>query len=124
MRSLKVAGIVAMCVLFLATVANAGQNKFGVADSHTLALTSPTRVGDTLLPEGQYQVLHTMEGQNHVMVFKQLNIGSPIQVHVKCDLVQLKQKAQKTQTTFSLNAANERVLQSLVFEGDSAEHVF
>ena len=124
MRFLKVVGVVALCVLFLATVANAGQNKFGVADNNKLALTSPTLVGNTLLPPGQYSILHTMEGQNHIMVFKQLNTSKPAEVHVKCNLLPLQKRAERTETEYVLNAANEKVLRSLTFAGDTAEHVF
>jgi hypothetical protein len=95
-----------------------------VADSRTLTLTSPTRVGDTLLPQGEYRVLHTMEGQNHIMVFKQLNTSKPAEARVKCNLVALNKRAEENETIYVLNAAKERVLQSLVFKGDSAEHVF
>jgi hypothetical protein len=124
MRFLKVVAVVALCVLTLATLASAGQNKFGVADSRNLTLTSPTRVGDTMLPQGEYRVLHTMEGENHIMVFKQLNTSKPVEARVKCNLVSLNKRAEENQTTYVLNAANERVLHSLVFKGDSAEHVF
>jgi hypothetical protein len=43
---------------------------------------------------------------------------------VKCTLVPLPQKAAADQTIYQLNASNERVLQELVFRGDSAKHVF
>ncbi|MGB7586118.1 MAG: hypothetical protein WBM11_14840 [Terriglobales bacterium] len=124
MRFLKMVALVALCVLTLAGLSSAGQNKFGVADSRHLTLTSPTRVGDTLLPAGEYQVLHSMEGTNHIMLFKQLNVSKPVQTRVKCNLVPLDKRAERTETNYMLNAANERVLRSLVFEGDSAEHVF
>jgi hypothetical protein len=124
MRLLKVVAVVALCVLTLATLASAGQNKFGVADSRNLTLNSPTRVGNTLLPQGEYRILHTMEGQNHIMVFKQLNTSKPAEARVTCKLVPLDKRAEKTETNYVLNAANERMLRSIVFEGDSAEHVF
>src|SRR5215831_5656360 len=87
MRQFKVVVLLALCVLSLAVVANAGPNKFGVADSRNLTLTSATRVGETLLPQGEYRVLHTMEGENHFMLFKQLNAGTPAEARVKCQLV-------------------------------------
>ena len=43
---------------------------------------------------------------------------------VTCTLVPLSQKAPENETIYELNAANERVLQSLVFKGDTAKHVF
>lgn len=45
-------------------------------------------------------------------------------VKAKCQLVQLGKKADKTSTVYQVNAANERVLQELVFAGDRSKHVF
>jgi hypothetical protein len=124
MRFLKVVAVVAMCVLGLSLLASAGENKFGVADSRRITLNEPMRVGDLLLPSGDYQVLHTMDGDQHIMIFKQLNTNRPAEARVQCQLVPLQKKAERTETGYVLNAANERVLHSLVFRGDSAQHVF
>ena|SRR5579864_7454610 len=125
MRFMKVVAVVAMCLfLGLSVLAGTSQNKFGVADSQKIMFSEPIRVGDTLLPSGEYQVLHSMDGDQHIMVFKQLNTQRPAEVRVQCQLVPLKQKAARTETRFAFNAANERVLQVLVFKGDSAQHVF
>ena len=124
MRFLKVVAVVAMCVLGLSLLARASENKFGVADSSRITFFDPIRVGDTLLPSGEYQVLHTMDGDHHVMVFKQLNSKRPAEARVQCQLVPLQKKADRTETGYTLNAANERVLHTLIFRGDSAQHVF
>jgi hypothetical protein len=63
-----------------------------------------------------------MEGQEHVMVFQRV-IGKN-EFKVKCTLVPLPKKADQDQSTFEVNAANEKVLQELQFSGDSAKHVF
>jgi len=124
MRSSKYVFMIGICVLGLSTLAIAGQNQFGVADSHNLNLSTPTRVGDVLLPKGEYQVLHSMEGQDHVMVFKQLKTKKPAEVRVKCQLVTLETRARQNEQSYVLNASNERVLHALIFRGDSAQHVF
>ena len=122
MKSLKTTVLCIAVLLTFAALLSAGTNKFGVADVRTLKLTAPTRVGDVLLPQGEYQVLHTMEGDNHVMVFKQLS--GKAEARVKCKLVPLKEKANRNAVTYVFNDAKERVLQTLVFSGDKAEHVF
>jgi hypothetical protein len=124
MRSFRFVAVFAMCVLALSLFANAKENKFGVADSRVITFVAPTRIGGVLLPKGSYKVLHTMEGQNHVMVFTQLNGKNPVETKVKCQLVPLKNRADRDEQTFELNAAKERVLHSLVFRGDTAQHVF
>jgi len=125
MRVGKVIALVILCVLGASLVVQAGTNKFGVSDSRDIKFTGPTRVGDVLLPTGDYKVLHTMEGENHIMVFKQVNTkATPAQARVKCTLVPLTAKADQTQQTYRLNDANERVLHELVFRGDTAKHLF
>lgn len=124
MRSLKFVAVVAMCTLGLILLANASRNKFGVADSRNIQITAPTLVGGVLLPAGDYKVLHTMEGQDHIMVFTQLKAKKPAEVRVKCQLVPLAKRAERDEQGFTINAANERVLRSLVFKGDLAQHVF
>lgn len=121
MRSLKLMGIL-ICVLVLGTIAMAGENSMGVRDVSNVTFVAPMRVGAVTLPAGQYVVRHTMEGQEHVMVFQQ--VRGKDQVKVKCTLVPLAQKADQDQTIYQLNASNERVLLELVFRGDSAKHVF
>jgi hypothetical protein len=112
-----------VCVMGLSVLASAGQNQFGVADTRQIRFDNPTWVGDTLLPSGNYQVLHTMQGDTHIMVFEQKGKKSA-EVRVKCTLVPLQAKALQTETMYILNDKNERVLQALTFQGDSARHQF
>lgn len=124
MRIMKVAAVIAICVLGLSVLASAAENKFGVADSQKITFSEPIRVGNTLLPSGDYQVLHQMNGNEHIMLFKRLHSSHPAEARVQCQLVPLQKKAARTETQFALNAANERVLHGLIFAGDSAQHVF
>ena len=124
MRLSKSSVVMAVCVLGLSLLAVAGQNQFGVSDSRKVSFTSPMKVGNVLLPQGDYLVLHTMEGQDHVMIFKQLNTKKPAEARVKCQLVTLASKAPRDEQIYLVNGADVRVLHSLVFRGDSAQHVF
>lgn len=124
MRSFRFVAVFAMCILGLTLFANAKENKFGVADSRVITITQPTRIGEVLLPKGEYQVVHAMQGQDHVMVFTQLRTKKPVEARVKCQLLPLTKKADHDEQTFAINAANERVLHTLVFRGDTAQHVF
>lgn len=118
--------IVAVLVFFIlvSLFAIAGQNSMGVADTYRVSFTEKTRVADTVLPKGDYEIRHVMEGQDHIMVFHQLGTKKPAEVRAKCTLVPLVAKADADQKIFTLNAANERVLQELIFKGDKAKHVF
>ena len=124
MRNLKSSALFFALILCLSSMLQAGTNKYGVADVRKVTLTAPTRVGDVLLPQGDYEVRHMMEADNHMMVFKQLGTNKPAQARVKCNLVALKERADQTQVVYESNGANERVLRTLRFRGDLAEHVF
>jgi len=110
-------------VLMMVSMAASEEKNLGIRDVARVTFVAPTRVGNTLLPAGDYLVRHTMEGQEHFMVFQAVRGKTP-EVKVKCTLIQLAQKADRNETVYSLNAANERVLQELVFRGDTAKHVF
>jgi hypothetical protein len=123
MRNIFAGMLVLMCVFMLAAV-SAAENQMGIRDSYKVNFTEKVRVADTLLPQGNYEIRHVMEGSNHIMVFRQLGTKKPIEVRAKCTLVPLGAKADRDEKIYVLNAANERILQELVFKGDTAKHVF
>jgi hypothetical protein len=123
MRHIFAGILILMCVFMLGAL-SAAENQLGIADKYQVNFSEKVRVADTLLPQGNYEIRHVMEGSEHIMVFRQLGTKKPIEVRAKCTLVPLSAKADKDQTMYVLNAANERVLQELVFKGDRAKHVF
>jgi hypothetical protein len=123
MRQVLAGILVLMCVLMLGAV-SAAENQLGIADKYQVNFTEKVRVADTLLPQGNYEIRHVMEGSDHIMVFRQMGTKKPVEVRAKCTLVPLSVKASDDQKIYVLNAANERVLQELVFKGDRAKHVF
>jgi hypothetical protein len=122
MRSMKAIGIISLCVLALSLAALAGEKSLGVADVRHITFSDPVRIGTTLFKPGEYEVRHTMAGEEHIMLFK--IVGTKDQIKVKCTLVPLTQKADQTRTVYELDAANTRVVRELVFRGDTAKHVF
>lgn len=124
MRSMKAVFVVVSCVLLLGICAVAGQNSMGVSDRYQVTFTEKVVVAGTLLPSGDYEILHVMDGPNHIMVFRQLGVKKPIEVRAKCTLVALLGKAEESQKIYELNSTNERTLKSLTFKGDRASHVF
>ena len=123
MRASKWLMVIIVCVTALAISAMASAMP-GVADVQKISFESPIRIGGTLVPAGSYEVRHGMEGDNHIMVFHDVNRKKATDVRVKCTLVPLAQKADETQKIYIVNAAKEEVLQELVFRGDTAKHVF
>ena len=119
MRFLKVLGLL-LCML--SVMALAKENKMGIHEFNRVSFDTPVHVGSALLPAGDYVVRHRMEGQEHVMVFQR--VYTKEEIKVKCTLVPLAKKAEKDQSSFQVNAANEKVLVELQFSGDTAKHVF
>lgn len=125
MRQTRIAGIfISICVVMLCVFAVAGQNQLGVANSYQVSFSENVWVADTMLPQGNYEIRHVMDGENHIMVFRQLGVRKPAEVRAKCTLVSLPEKAAVDQKGYVVNAANERVLHELIFKGDRAKHVF
>jgi len=123
MRNIFAGVLILMCVFMLATV-SAADNQMGIRDTYKVTFTEKVLVADTLLPQGNYEIRHVMEGSNHIMVFRQLGTKKPVEVRAKCTLVSLGAKADRDERIYVVNAANQRVLQELVFKGDTAKHVF
>jgi len=110
-------------ILCAASLAQATtDNSLGIATKQTITFSSPTIVGGTLLPAGEYQVLHQMQGDEHIMVFKGVG-GTKGEAKAKCSLVPLPAKATRTEQRYIENAKNEHVLQEMTFKGDSSKHV-
>jgi hypothetical protein len=116
-----------MAVLMLVSIAGlamAELNQYGVADIQKVTFNDPMKIGQVVLPKGEYKVQHVMEGENHIMVFTQQRVANPAEARIKCELVKLTSKAERTQLLYTQDASNTRILQEIVFKGDTAKHVF
>ena len=118
MRILRFLGLL-LCVCSVMAVA--ADNNLGIKEENRVKFDNPVRIGSANLPAGEYVVRHTMQGEEHVMVFRR-QIGND-EFKVKCTLVPLAQKAPQTQTIYEI-AGNDRIVQEMVFRGDKAKHVF
>jgi len=116
-----IAVLLAVITILACATALAKNKTLGIDEQRYLVLSAPTMVGGTLLPAGNYNVKHEMNGQTHVMVFKQVN--GTAEAKANCNLVPLAKKAETDTVRFTVNAKNQRVLQEMTFGGDSATHV-
>jgi hypothetical protein len=124
MRAMKAGAVLAIFVIGVSVLLNAGQNKFGVADEQRAIFSHAIRVGDTVLSKGEYKIEHTMEGTDHIMVFTQLKTSKPATARAKCQLVPVEPKVQATYFSYLKSTAADYVLQEMAFKGDLAKHVF
>jgi hypothetical protein len=110
-----------MMTLCVSVILAAKDNPMGVAPKQTFTLYSATVIGGTLVPAGDYTVNHEMQGQTHIMIFKQ--VGGKAEVKTTCSLVPLTAKATRSEQRFVENAKKQQVLVEMTFKGDTAKHV-
>ncbi len=119
-RKIMFAVLIGLVLVLIGSMA-AKDNPMGIATKQTINFTEPTVVAGSLLPAGDYNITHEMQGQTHIMIFKQINGNA--EAKAKCTLVPLTAKAQRTEQTYKQNAKNQRVLVEMTFYGDKATHV-
>ncbi|MBZ5511380.1 MAG: hypothetical protein LAN70_09450 [Acidobacteriia bacterium] len=86
----------------------------------SITFYNSTKVGTTMLPAGTYKAQQLVDGDNHVLVFK--DAGNKERARVNCTIEQLDNKAAETEYDTTKNDAGEKVLQSVVFGGDRYKH--
>jgi hypothetical protein len=123
-RKLLLTALVIFAVLVLTGTARAGANKYGIADKRPVRFYDPVWVGSVLLPAGEYEVRHNMQGEEHLMVFREMSAKTPAEARVRCTLVPVEKPIEQDQVGFTSNSAGQLVLHRLAFKGDRAEHLF
>src|SRR5271157_3117821 len=88
--------LLALFVVLLcnAVLLPAKDNSMGIAEKRAITLSAPTLVGGTVLPAGDYKVTHEMQGQTHIMIFKQSH--GTAEAKVRCELVPLNAKLSRS----------------------------
>ena len=117
----KIAILAILSIFLLGLTAVAADSSFGVGKTRHVNFSSATKVGDTVLPAGEYKVLHLMEGDTHIMVFKTMT--NQEKSRVKCTMVKLDKKADQTLSEMK-TIDNQNILTGLVFAGDTYRHSF
>ena len=118
---MKKIAAVAIIMMFVLGVAFAADPTFGVGKTRNITFNNDLKVGDKVLPAGEYKVLHLMEGTEHTLVFKSLmNVEK---VRVKCNMVQLNKKADETFAEYK-TVGSDHILAAIVFRGDNFRHEF
>ncbi len=114
-------GALLSAFILLGTMVSA--ENVAVGKAHDLTLRVPARVGEFTLAAGTYHVTHLMENGQHVMVFKAVR-GDKKEYRVSCKMRELPVAAAHDEQHYQEVSSKDRVLMSLVFAGDTVEHVF
>ncbi|MBV8207318.1 MAG: hypothetical protein JO041_11040 [Acidobacteria bacterium] len=118
-------GLAMFVLLGLGVALGSQLNQFGIADSQQVTFSTAVKIGDTLVPAGDYKVLHTMQGEDHIMLFEQQGVpkSKAGYAKVKCTLKPLDEAARTNEARFR-NESGVEILTLLQFKGDKAQHVF
>ncbi len=96
-------------------------------------LTSPVKVGDTVLKPGMYQVQHVEAGGDHVFVFREMSMPAGYKMsntpvgkevaRVKCKIEPARKKVSNTKIIFRTNAAGEKEISEVQVAGEAFRHL-
>lgn len=96
--------------------------------------TSSVRVGDVLLKRGMYQVQHTVEGENHVIVFKEVSMPAGYKMggtwvgkevaRLNCKVEATDKSVSNTKVYLRTNASGEKEIEKIQVAGEKVFHIF
>lgn len=115
----KIAILAIITAFLLGLTALAADPGFGIGKTRNITFSSATKVGDMVLPAGEYKVQHLLEGETHLLVFK--TTDNKEKVRVKCTMQKLDKKSPNTLSEMK-TIDNQNVLTGLVFSGDTYRH--
>jgi len=93
----------------------------GIGKTYKVTLHQQARVANVLLPAGDYRIQHVMEGEKHIMVFKD---QKGAEARAECTMVKIERKAEGDSAQFERGPNGERILKALTFKGETFEHRF
>jgi hypothetical protein len=136
-RTLVAAALLVSAIGFVSLAALAGTQKgqkdFTIGNKGEIHFNVPVKAGDTLLQPGMYQLQHVVEGNDHVVIFKTMEmpagyrhgntpVSKDITARVKCKVVAA-DKINKTSITLRTNAAGEKEIAEVQVAGEAFKHL-
>jgi hypothetical protein len=134
-RMIVVGALVVSAIGFVSLAASARDGKeFTIGKKGEIHFNVPVRAGDTLLQPGMYQLQHTVEGNDHVVIFKAMEmpagyrhsntpVAKDVSARIKCKVVAA-EKVNKTNITLRTNAAGEKEIAEVQVAGEAFKHLF
>jgi len=111
--------MLALIVVVSSSLLFAGTDRPAPHKEKTVTLYSDAKVGDKILPKGEYEVKHVVEGQDNFLVF----VSGRKEYRFPCHL-QPADRVESVSVHFRENPDGTRTLVSIMFPGDSNAHVF
>jgi hypothetical protein len=93
-----------------------------VGKTGEMSFAQETKIGDLLLPAGEYRFVHRVQGEDHFVHFTQVKNNRDFG-EVKCQLEPLVQKADHTAVYVNTEGGARRIMRIEV-AGENVAHVF
>ena len=95
--------------------------------------TAQVKAGDAVLKPGMYQVQHVMEGSDHVIVFKEMEMPAGYKMgntpvgkevaRIKCKVEPVTKKVSNTKITLRTGAGGEKEIAEVQVAGEAFKHL-
>lgn len=91
------------------------------------------KAGNAVLKPGMYQVQHTVEGNDHVLIFKEMSMQAGYKMgntpvgkevaRIKCKIEPVTTKVNNTKITLRTNASGEKEIAEVQVAGEAFKHL-
>ena len=122
--SIVVSGLFLLGVAY-ATAEESPHHQIKVGKTGAMRLDQETRIGEIVLPPGEYRFVHRVEGGDHYVHFsKAKRTGHDVHPgEVRCQLEALSKKASQTAIT-TMDEGGTRRITRIEVAGENVAHVF
>ena len=136
-KSVRIIVAVALLVsaigFFSLAAAAANDKDFSIGRKGEIHFNVAVKAGDTVLQPGMYQLQHVVEGNDHVVIFKAMEmpagyrhgntpVSKDVTARIKCKVVAA-EKVGKTSITLRTNAAGEKEIAEVQIAGEAFKHL-
>ena len=114
--------------------AQKGTPDFTIGNKGEIHFNVPVKAGSAVLDPGMYQVQHVVEGGDHVVTFKEMQMpagyrhgNTPVSKVVAVSLACTTEPAEKvnsTKVTLRTNAAGAKEIAEVQIAGETFKHIF
>lgn len=132
----ELTAIAALVVLFLGGFNAAAQSgkDFRIGKKGEVHFNVPLKVGGVVLQPGMYQVQHSMEGSDHFIGFKEVEmpagyrhgntqVAKETSARIKCKVEPVSQKVGNTTIVLRTNASGEKEIAEVQVAGEAFKHL-
>jgi hypothetical protein len=136
-KLIRVTVAVALLVLAVGTLTVSARDSkdFTVGKKGDVHFNVPVKAGNTVLKPGMYQIQHFVEGADHFVAFKEMQMpagyrhgNTPVadesSARIKCNVEPVDQKVRHTTIKLRINAAGEKEIAEVQFAGEAFKHLF